>query len=207
MSRLSRTVAVLSILSLSAAGLVAMTALAPSHEETPVMLAGEWKVDPVHSFVVFRVRHNNVANAYGMFIGPTGSFTIDGAKPESSVIEVTVQAEKVSTGVDKRDDHLRSPDFLNAREFPTITFRSTSFKSAGENAYDVTGDLTFLGQTRPVTARLHVLGTGKGQRGEVMGAEATFTIRRSDFGNKFMVGPLGDEVHLTVALEAQKNAQ
>ncbi|GJQ29544.1 MAG: polyisoprenoid-binding protein [Phycisphaerae bacterium] len=175
---------------------------APAPAPTTSAAAGAWTVDPVHSFVVFKIRHNGAGNAYGMIHNPAGTFTIDPAKPEASSIEVTLQAEKVSTGNDGRDKHIRNPDFFNAKEYPTMKFTSTAFKSAGENAFDVTGNLTFLGQTRPITARLVTLGTGQGRGGPVMGVEATFTIKRSDFGNKTMIGPLGDEVAITVALEA-----
>lgn len=185
----------------AAAGAGGLAALRPTAPTTPTSetAAGAWNVDPVHSFVVFKIRHSGASNAYGMIHNPTGSFTIDAAKPEASSLEVTLQAEKVSTGNDGRDKHIRSPDFFNAKEFPAITFKSKAFKSAGENTFDVTGDLTFLGQTKPVTARLAVVGTTE----TVMGVEATFTIKRSDFGNTKSIGPGSDEVHLTVALEGK----
>lgn len=190
----------------AAAGVGGLAALRPAPQpaaSAPAPAAkGAWSIDPVHSFVVFKIRHSGVANAYGMIHGPTGTLSLDAANPAASTLEVTLQSAKVSTGNEGRDKHIRNPDFFNATEFPTMTFKATGFKSAGENAYDVTGDLTFLGKTRPVTTRLTVIGTGQGRGGPIMGVEATFTIKRSDFGNTTMIGPLGDEVAITVALEA-----
>lgn len=170
---------------------------------SPAAVAGPYAIDAVHSFVVFKIRHGGIGNAYGMIHGPTGSFTIDPANPSASKVEVVLKADKVSTGNQGRDDHIRRPDFFNVAEYPTMTFKSTGFKAAGANKFEVTGDMTFLGQTRPVTAMLEVIGSGPAMRGggHAMGIEAAFTIKRSDFGNNVMIGPLGDEVTLTVAIE------
>lgn len=167
-----------------------------------------YKVDPVHSFVVFRIRHLNVGNAYGRFNEPTGTVTYDSGNPEALAFDLTIQAEKVDTGHQGRDAHLRRADFFDAKQFPTITFKSTAAKKAADQEgekYEVTGDLTLHGVTKPITVTVAKVGEGPGQRGaQLSGWETRFTIKRSDFGMNFMQGPLGDEVTLVVALEAAK---
>lgn len=190
-------------------GVMAMTAV--GREETPApaagaVRAGAFKVDPVHSVVVFGIGHLGVSRMYGTFNMPSGSFLIDAADATKSFIEISVDTEKVSTGAGKRDDHLRSPDFFNAKEFPKVTFKSTSFEKGAGKAMTVKGDLTMLGQTRPVSAALEFLGEGDTVQGHKAGFEATFTIKRSEFGmTKYLEEKmLGDEVKLTVAVEGQR---
>jgi polyisoprenoid-binding protein YceI len=195
------SVAVLGLVS-AAGGLAAMAGAGASAPAAAPAAAGTWTIDSVHSNVVYRIKHVGVSNHYGVFFNPEGTLTL--GEGEGSV-RVTVPLSGLSSGNAKRDQHLRSPDFFNAGEFPTMSFVSTSVKSAGENAYEVTGDLTMLGKARPVTVTLKVLGTGNGPGGgQVMGAEAEFTIKRSEWGmTKYVAeGALGDEVHLTLAIEA-----
>lgn len=156
--------------------------------------AQAFKVDAVHSAVVFRIKHMNVSNFYGRFNTLAGSWTLDSASPEKSAMEFTIQAESVDSGNGKRDDHLRSPDFFNAKEFPTISFKSTKVTSKGENAYEVVGDLTLLGKTRPVTVALTHTGTATSQRGTRSGIEAVFSFKRTDFGMNYSTDSLSDEV-------------
>jgi polyisoprenoid-binding protein YceI len=169
--------------------------------------ADSFKVDPVHSFVIFRIKHMDVSYTYGRFNEPTGTLVVDDADPTKSSIDVTLQAEKVDTAHAGRDKHLRSEDFFSAREFPTIRFKSTSIKPVDSTIWEVTGDLTLHGQTRPVTLRLTRTGTGPGREpGSVLtGFEGTFEIKRSDFGMSKMIGPVGDDVRLTVSIEAIKS--
>lgn len=165
--------------------------------------ASGYNVDPVHSSVVFKVLHQGVAPFYGRFNEVSGTFLIDPENVSHSSINVTIPAASVDTHNKGRDEHLRKPDFFSAAEFPTITFKSTSFTKTGDKTYDVAGDLTMRGTTRPVTAKLTYGGTAKGMRGgEVSGFEATATIKRSEFGVSYMVGPsLGDDVTIILALE------
>jgi polyisoprenoid-binding protein YceI len=102
---------------------------------------------------------------------------------------------------------LKSPDFLNAKEFPLITFKSTAVKKTGDKTYEATGNLTVHGVTKPITATFTSVGTGKGAKGEVRaGADATFTIKRGDFGvgPTFPASALSEEVGLLVSLEGIK---
>jgi len=167
--------------------------------------ASGFGVDAVHSSVVFKVRHQGVANFYGRFNDVSGTFLIDADKPEAGHMDLTVGVESVDTHSENRDKHLRSADFFSAKEFPTITFKSTSMTKTGENAFDVSGDLTIRGTTKPVTAKVVYGGIAKGRRGDVAGVDAMFTIKRSEFGVSYMVGPgLSDEVGLIVSLEGER---
>ncbi|QKK08786.1 MAG: YceI family protein [Planctomycetota bacterium] len=169
-----------------------------------------YTVDPVHSTVLFGIRHAGVSNFYGVFTDFSGSFTFDPASPESGEFGFEVQTASVDTRNSSRDDHLRNADFFNARQFPTITFASTGVELKEGNLYALKGDLTMQGETRPITAELEWIGTGTNQRGQgTAGYEARFEIKRSDFGmTKYLApdgsdsGGLGNTVKLTVAVEA-----
>lgn len=180
---------------------------APAEQSmTPVLYAttaaeGIFKVDPVHSSIVFRVKHNNVSYYWGRFNRMEGTFLIDPTTPSNSRIEVKVPTESVDTANEGRDRHLRSPDFFSAAEFPELAFKSKSFSSKGDNIYDVQGELTLHGQTKPVTVRVEDTGRGQGRRGEVAGFEATLTIKRSEFGMTHMLGGIGDDVRIIVSLQ------
>lgn len=166
--------------------------------------ADTYKVDGAHSFVVFKVKHLNVGHAYGRFNQVEGSVVLDEAKPESSTIHVTVKTDSVDTANAKRDAHLKGPDFFNVKEFPTIEFKSKSVKKNGED-YEATGDLTLHGVTKEQTVTFKKIGAGKDPWGGTRaGAEAHFTIKRSEFGMKFMLEGVSDEVEITVAVEGVK---
>ncbi len=169
------------------------------------MEAGEaFKVDAGHSAVIYRIKHLGVAYNYGRFNGIEGSFHFDPSEPEASEISVEIDTASVDSGIEKRDNHLRSPDFFNAKQFPTATFESTSVRKTGPSVYEVTGDFTLNGQTKPVTTTINLTGEGQDPWGGYRsGIETVFTIKRSDFGITYMVdnGGLADEVRLTVALE------
>lgn len=181
-------------------------ALAPRAAAPVASAPAAYTIDGVHSHVIFRCKHMGASNAYGMFTKISGSINIDEAAPESSSLNMTVGIASVTTGNAKRDDHLKSADFFSASEFPDATFKSKSFKKAGENAYDVTGDFTIRGTTKPITLKLEKVGSGKGPGNkELIGFETTFTINRMDYGVKYGPGALGEEVRLTVAIEAAKN--
>ncbi len=166
--------------------------------------ADAFQVDAVHSSVLFRVKHMNTSYAYGRFNDVSGKFQVDEADPSKSVMDLTINAESVDTANAKRDLHLKGPDFFNAKEFPTITFKGKSFRKTAAG-YDVAGDLTLHGVTKPVTFKLGLTGSGKGMRGEALaGVEGSAVLKRSDFGMTYMVGPIGDEVTVTAALEGSR---
>jgi polyisoprenoid-binding protein YceI len=163
-----------------------------------------FKVDPVHSSVVFSIKHLGVTDFYGGFKQISGTVTFDAADPSKSSVEVTVPVEAVDTRNEKRDQHLKSPDFFNAAQFPTISFKSNKIEGSG-NTYKISGDLTLHGVTKPVTAEFKKGAENKGQKGEIRsGGETRFTIKRSDYDMKFMAGPLGDDVNIVLSLEGVK---
>jgi polyisoprenoid-binding protein YceI len=168
--------------------------------------ADTYKVDPVHSATMFRIQHANLGYVWGRINDPGGTFLLDAADPTKSVFNLELQVANVDTHNDKRDAHLKSPDFFNAKQYPTITFKSKSAKAgASANMLEVTGDLTMHGVTRSVTIAVELTGKGEFPPGtQRAGVEATFTVKRTDFDMKNMVGPVGDEVRLIVALEGVK---
>lgn len=175
-------------------------ALAAAGLTRPAQAAEKYTLDKIHSSIHLKVQHKGAGYVFGRFDDFSGSIELDRQAPENSSIQITVQASSVNTGFEKRDQHLRSPDFLNAKQFPTITFRSTAVERTGEQTAAVTGELTLLGRTASVTAQAEHTGS----QGELVGFEARFNLRRSDWGMKFMVGPLGDEVELLILVEGKK---
>ena len=164
----------------------------------------DYSVDPVHSTVIFRIKHFGVSYFYGRFNSPTGHFTFDPEKPAESSFEITVKTANVDTHSPRRDGHLKSGDFFNAKQFPEITFKSTSVKKGRGDTLHVTGDLGLHGQTRQITIDLHHVGSRDTRKGQLCGFETTFTIKRSDFGMTFMLEGVGDEVTLMIGLEGGK---
>ena len=163
--------------------------------------AETYKLDPAHTSVVYRVKYQGVTFVYGRFNGPTGSFVYDEASPAASAIEMQVDANNIDTAVAKRDTHLKSPDFFNAAEYPLVTFKSRSVKKINSDTYQVSGNLTLLGKSRPLTVNAKHTGSGKDPWGNFRrGFEASFTIKRSDFGMDFMLGGVSDEVTITVSV-------
>jgi len=168
----------------------------------PAAAAETYRLDPAHTAVIFRVKHLGVAYVYGRFNGPDGIFVFDESSPAKSSIEIQVDAKNVDTAVEKRDNQLKSPDFFNAAEHPVIKFKSASVKKTGKDTYDISGDLTLLGKTRPITVQARQTGEGKDPWGDYrLGFETSFTVKRSDFGMDFMMGVAGDDVLLTVSVE------
>ena len=171
---------------------------------TPVLSASgdEYEVDPVNSFVTFNIEHFKVGRAYGRFNQFSGSVTYSPDKVDASKLNFTIKAASIDTGNSKRDDHLRNKDFFDVVQFPEITFNSKSV-SGGK----ITGDLTMLGVKKEISAPFKVVGVGEhpGKKTPLLGATATFTVKRSEFGMKYgLPDALGDEVEITVAIEASK---
>jgi polyisoprenoid-binding protein YceI len=170
----------------------------------PVRPADTYQVDPTHSSMVFRVKHMGLANFYGRFNAISGSFILDDDSTKNS-FQIQIKTESVDTANTKRDDHLKSPDFFNSKQFPTITFKSTQVKKSGDATFDVTGDLTLHGVTKSVVAKVTKTGSGNNPMGkQAAGVEAELNIKRSDFGMSFMLQGLGDEILVIVSLEGSR---
>lgn len=165
----------------------------------------KYSVDAVHSAVIFSVKHFNAGYTFGRFNDFTGSIVLDSANPANSSIEVVVKTESVDTANAKRDQHLRNADFFNAKQFPTITFKSTSIKPLGDDKFELKGTLTLNGKTQEITAPFVKTGEGKDPWGGYrVGGEATFSVKRSDFGITYMPDGIGDEVRLIISIEGIK---
>ncbi len=166
--------------------------------------ADSYKLDTVHSSVIFSNHHMNAGYVYGRFNTIDGTMVLDDNAAKCS-FDVTVKAASIDTANQKRDDHLKGPDFFNVEQFPTITFKSTKVAAGKEaNTLDVTGDLTLHGVTKTITITMTKTGVGGMGKEVRAGAEASFTVKRTDYGMNKMVGPSGDEVRLIVALEGVK---
>jgi polyisoprenoid-binding protein YceI len=168
-------------------------------------LRGEtFNIDPVHSSVLYRIGHVNVGHSWGRFNDLSGTIKWDDANPSASAIDVTIKSESIDSGAGKRDEHLRSPDFLNAKQFPTITFKSEKIRPIDAKTYEVTGTLTLHGVSHPLTVKLERLGGGKTPppyNDTRVGLESTFEIKRSDFEMKNMLNLVADDVQLIVSVE------
>ncbi|MGD6743104.1 YceI family protein [Streptomyces sp. BH106] len=146
-------------------------------------VTGDYTVDPAHTTLGFVARHAMVTNVKGSFSDFTGSLHLDGSDPAKSTASFDVQMASISTGNEDRDGHLKSADFFKIDEFPTMTFRSTSAESLGGDDYRITGDLTILGTTKPITIDLEFNGVAKDPFGnERVGFEGKSEILRSDWG-------------------------
>lgn len=165
--------------------------------------AQTYQIDPVHTSLIFRVKHMNTAYIYGRFNQVTGTIVVDERNPARSSVNIEVDANSVYTANEQRDNHLRSPDFFNTRQFPTIRFTSTEVRRVNANTLQVKGNLTMHGVTRPITVNVLLTGKGRNPQGkEIIGFETTFTVRRSEFGMRYGLPGLGDEVRVTLSVEA-----
>lgn len=167
--------------------------------------ADTYKIDPVHSFVTFHISHFNIGHVHGRFNAPQGTIQYDPADPAKCSFDLTIDAAKVDTGTPMRDNDLRSAHFFDAKKFPQITFKSTGVKSAGDNKYEVTGDLSLHGVTRTITLTIEKIGEGDTKMmGYRTGWLSHVTLKRSDYGMTYDADTIGDEVYLTFAFEARK---
>ncbi len=167
-----------------------------------------WKLDPVHSSVHFAARHMMVTNVRGQFREFSAEVSFDPEHPDQGRVEATIQATSIDTGIEQRDAHLRSADFLDVEHYPTLTFRSTSIEPKGGDRYDVRGDLAIRGETHPVTLDVEFLGVAQNlQGGRSAGFSARTRISRKEWGLTWNVGLetggwlVGDEVRIDIDLE------
>lgn len=164
-----------------------------------------YTIDPVHSAVGFSIRHF-VSRVPGRFTQFSGTITVDRDNLENSSVEASIDAGSLYTFNDHRDADVKSPNYLDAAKFATMTFKSTSWKKTGDGTFDVTGNLTIKGVTKEVVLKVTLLGFGPGMRGaQLSGWEAATTVSRTAFGvnGPPMIGKaLGDEVAITISVEA-----
>jgi polyisoprenoid-binding protein YceI len=171
-----------------------------------------WVIDPSHSNVHFSVRHMLVSNVRGEFTQLSGTIVLDHADISRSTAEATIDAKSVNTREPQRDDHLRSPDFLDVANHPTIEFQSTRVEPQGEGRFRLIGDLTIRGVTREVVLDVESDGVElKDPWGNIKrGASATTRLNRKDFGLQWNLAietggfVVGDEVKVVIDVELQR---
>ena len=166
-----------------------------------------YNIDPRHTFPAYEVGHLGYSIQRGRFNKTQGKITLDTAAKTGSA-EVTIETASVSSGVDKLDEHLRGDDFFNSAQFPQITFKSSELVFDGERVRQARGTLTIAGISKPVTFELTHFKCGMNLMimRKVCGADMTTTIKRSDFGMKYGLPMLADEVLLRVNVEAIKES-
>jgi polyisoprenoid-binding protein YceI len=167
-------------------------------------LADDYTVDAAHTAVAFKISHLGLSWTNGRFKEVSGSFSIDTASPAASKFDITAKTASVDTDNGKRDEHLRGPDFFNAREFADINFKSTAVKAVA-GGFEVTGDLTLHGVKKPITVVLVGGRTAEFPKGvKRTGYSADFKVKRSEFGMDKMLEAIGDEVIISVSFEGTR---
>ena len=175
--------------------------------------SGSYNIDPNHSYIGFRITHMGLAEVPGRFKDFSGTISYDGADLTKSAVNFSAKTTSVDTGVERRDNHLRSKDFFEVETYPEMTFKSTKIEKKGKNLL-VTGDFTLKGVTKQITIPFTINGMNKDDKGGVkMGISAATTINRQDYnvkwGNKLPDGTLAlsDTVKIDLQLEAGMKKQ
>jgi polyisoprenoid-binding protein YceI len=171
-----------------------------------------YTLDPQHTYPHFAVDHFGVSTMWGRFDKSSGKFTIDRAAKKGA-LELTVETTSLSTGDNdkgarprSRDEHLRSADFFNVAEFPRMSFKAGDVKFSGDSPAEVSGELTLLGVTRPLTLKIErwTCRDHPFSKKPMCGGNASGTLKRADFGMKYAVPAVGDEIRLYVEFEGYR---
>jgi polyisoprenoid-binding protein YceI len=189
------------IRSLCAATLLALSFSASADlSEVP---SGEYTLDSSHGYVTFTYSHLGFSNPRVGFNRFDTTLKLDSSNPENSTVEVTIDASSIDSRVPEFNEHLNGSDFFNTAEYPTITFKSTKVVATGENSFDVTGDLTILGTTKPVTLTTTINKAANHPMRNVptIGVSASTRLMRSAWGLGAYVPAVSDEVELSIEVE------
>lgn len=168
-----------------------------------------WKLDPAHSHAEFKIRHMMISNVKGSFSALSGTLTENTADSTLSSVDASIDVNSINTGDAQRDAHLKSADFFNTEQFPTMTFKSTQVKPNGDGGYNVTGDLSLHGQTRQQTFVVEGPSEpAKDPWGNMrIGLSATTKINRKDYGLNWNAALeaggilVGDDVNITLEVQ------
>jgi len=200
-------------LNIAAAAVLAVPVFAQTPAAQPAGGPNTWSVDTAHSSAAFKVKHMMVSTVPGT-LGPIrGTIDYDGKSVESVKVDISIDVSAINTGNANRDSDLKSPNFFDVTKYPTATFKSKRVEAGGQGRFKLIGDLTMHGVTKEVV--LNVEGPSPAiktqQGGQKIGASATTTINRKEFGltynNLIEAGPVvGDEVQITIDIEANKRA-
>lgn len=171
---------------------------------------GSWTIDAVHSRIGFVARHAVVSKVRGSFDIYDATIELDGSNPAASKLSFSAKADSINTGNEQRDGHLKSGDFLDVENYPTVDFVSTAIKQTGDTTFELTGDLTIRGTTKPVTVTFEANGVSEAFGTTKAGFEGTATISRKEWGLVWNA-PLetggvlvSDNVNLVIEIEADK---
>ena len=165
--------------------------------------SGKYSLDSSHGYITFTYNHLGFSNPRVGFNRFDTVLELDSSNPENSTIEVTIDASSIDSRVAEFNEHLNGSDFFNTAEYPTITFKSTKVEATGENTFDVTGDLTILGTTRPVTlaTTINLAANHPMRNVPTVGVSASARLLRSDWGLDAYVPAVSDEVELSIEVE------
>jgi polyisoprenoid-binding protein YceI len=165
--------------------------------------SGEYVLDSSHGYITFTYNHLGFSNPRVGFNRFDTKLELDSSNPENSTVEVTIDASSIDSRVAEFNEHLNGSDFFNTAEYPAITFRSTKVEATGGNTFDVTGDLTILGTTKPVTLVTTINGAGNHPLRNVptVGVSASTRLMRSEWGLGVYVPAVSDEVELSIEVE------
>lgn len=188
----------LAVPGLAALGLIGLMTFA-----TPALAMDNYKFDTDHTQIFFSVNHLGFSNSTGKFLKFDGGFSFDETAPEKSNVDVTIYTDSIDMDSKAWDDHLKNEDFFHVEKYPTMTFKSTDIEVTGDNTGKLTGDLTLLGKTNPVTldVTFNKLGVHPYSGKMIAGFSATGTLKRSDFGMGYGLPNIGDEVTLRIEVE------
>lgn len=183
-------------------GVIGLSMMAGAHMAS----AADYVVDTegAHAFIQFRVKHLGFSWLYGRFNDFSGTFTFDEKDPSKNKISMEVDVTSLDSNHARRDKHLRSDDFLDAKKYPKAEFTSTEYKKTGDDTAELTGDLTLHGVTKPITVEVEHIGDGKDPWGGYRtGFEGRATIKPADWGIKMVdkLGPEAEEVELMLSIE------
>jgi polyisoprenoid-binding protein YceI len=185
------------------AGAVLAVAAGLSGAAFSAQAAENYTIDPTHTSVIFIVNHLGFSNYQGRFGGVSGELTLDRDNLAASSAIIEIDLNQVDSGVEALDNHMKTADFLDVENHPTATFKSTSVELVGEDGAKITGDLTLLGETKPLV--LDVKLTGQGEHpmtgDSVVGFSADGVVTRSDYGMDFLIPGVGDDVTLQISSE------
>ena len=172
----------------------------------PAFAADTYSVDPRHTWPQYEIMHLGFSTQRGRFNETSGRIMLDRAA-KTGAVDIVIKAASIDTGLEKWDEHLKSEDFFNAAKHPDITFKADKVVFSGERPASIPGQFTLLGVTKPVTLTVAHFNCGPHPitKKEVCGADASTTIKRSEFGmTKYLPG-IGDEVKLVINVEASKD--
>ncbi|HPF79070.1 MAG TPA: YceI family protein [Alphaproteobacteria bacterium] len=162
-----------------------------------------YEFDKAHTQIMFAVNHLGFSNSHGKFLDFDGYFEFNRGEPEKSKVEVTINTAGINMDDEKWDEHLKGADFFNVEKYPTMTFKSTKIEVTGENTAKISGDLTILDKTNPVTLDVIFNKADKSPFGEkyVAGFSAKAGLKRSDYGMNYGLPMVGDDVSIMIEVE------